>query len=97
MCFCIFLFSSSIYYLSSFFWNNLTILGGPLTFKEQFIDAVEGYSPIVFLIILLIGTSFYGKRHFKVWGWKERCGVFFSAVLGIVLDIAIVLIWKRLN
>lgn len=81
------------YYLSSWIWSDVTFLGGNTpNSKERFWDNVEGLSPIIFLIILLIGVCFYGKHHFEKWGRKERCGVFLFAVLGIALDFAFVFI-----
>lgn len=86
------------YYFSSWFWKDVTFFGGGnRTLEERFFDNVEALSPIVFLVILLIGVCFFGKNHFEKWGWKERCGVLFFAVLGIALDIAFVVLWKKLN
>lgn len=87
------------YYISSFYWEGVMFTLGYdlLTPEEEFISAVKTLGPIILLLILLIGICFYGKHHFEKWGWKERCGVFLFAVLGIALDIAFFVIWKKLN
>lgn len=98
---CVSLYSCLVtryYYIGLLFLKNVTFLSGhSQTPKERFFDYVEALSPVVLLVILLISICSYGKHHFDNWGWKARCGVFFFAVLGIALDIALFMIWKKFN